>query len=105
MDCKNIPGGCIDVDAYLLKAREKVIGVIPLIGSVIVVLLSDPSAVGRVYRLCCVLKAIIPVLPVTSSSSSSSSSSSLDSTAKGRGGGGQGKVMVRVFDGTQVSKL
>jgi hypothetical protein len=108
-------GSGLDVDAFLLKAREKIAAVEPPVGAVLVVLLSDPSAVGKVYRLSCVLKVITPELPGSSSSSGRSSSSSSSSTSgsssdgstKGRGGGGgggsQSKVMVRVFDGMQVS--
>jgi hypothetical protein len=112
-------GSGVDVDAFLSKARDKIAAVEPLIGAVIVVLLSDPSTVAKVYRLCCVLKVITPDLPGSSSSSSSSSGSdssssssstsgsSSDGSHKGKGGGGgsQSRVMVRVFDGMQVSEL
>ena len=95
-------GSGVDIDTFILKAREKIVAVVPLVGAVLVVLLSDPSAAGKVYRLCCVLKVITPELSGNSSSSSSSGSS--DGSNKGRGGGGQSQVMVRVFDGMQVSR-
>ena len=65
--------------------KEKRSAVCPLIGSVLVINLRD---VETNYRLCCILRVI---LPVRSSSTG--------------GGGGGSELMVRVFDGYQVRRF
>ena len=68
----------IAVDSFLSDLKEKRSAVCPLIGTVLVVRVSESDV--RTHRLCCILSVILPV----------------------RGGNHGSRVMVRVFDGTQV---